>query len=213
MPFIFLAAGGGVCDSDGVSPHVACQYAGLRDAAPTGRLRLRDLPAALTSLGSPTAGKGGALRGDAGTSLTDEEWSSLLKAVSRADDKPQLDVNFELFLRAYAEMQLRTKAGNKARDQGIKRSSSSSAAFLTASTTTLLHTISESEKASYVGHINAYLAEDPFLNNALPVDPATDQLFHLTKDGVLLWCGPHQSDWISVFSSHLISILSGCLVQ
>lgn len=185
------------------------QYAGLRDTAPTGRLRLRDLPAALTSLGSPTAtaaGKGGALRGDAGKenssppepALTDEEWSSVLTAVSRADEKPQLDVNFELFLRVYAEMQLRLKGGKKARErdggQGIKRSSSSSAAFLTASTTTLLHTISESEKASYVGHINAYLAEDPFLKNALPVDPATDQLFHLTKDGVLLWCAPHHSD-------------------
>ncbi|VAH76369.1 unnamed protein product [Triticum turgidum subsp. durum] len=177
------------------------QYAGLRDTAPTGRLRLRDLPAALTGLGSPTAiaaGKGEALRGDAGKenssppepALTDEEWSSVLTAVSRADEKPQLDVNFELFLRVYAEMQLRIKGGKKARErdggQGIKRSSSSSAAFLTASTTTLLHTISESEKASYVGHINAYLAEDPFLKNALPVDPATDQLFHLTKDGVLL---------------------------
>lgn len=177
------------------------QYAGLRDTAPTGRLRLRDLPAALTGLGSPTAmaaGKGEALRGDAGKensspperALTDEEWSSVLTAVSRADEKPQLDVNFELFLRVYAEMQLRIKGGKKARErdggQGIKRSSSSSAAFLTASTTTLLHTISESEKASYVGHINAYLAEDPFLKNALPVDPATNQLFHLTKDGVLL---------------------------
>ncbi|EMS55450.1 Fimbrin-like protein 2 [Triticum urartu] len=139
-----------------------------------------------------------ALRGDAGKensspperALTDEEWSSVLTAVSRADEKPQLDVNFELFLRVYAEMQLRLKGGKKARErdggQGIKRSSSSSAAFLTASTTTLLHTISESEKASYVGHINAYLAEDPFLKNALPVDPATNQLFHLTKDGVLL---------------------------
>ncbi|XP_020171691.1 fimbrin-2 isoform X1 [Aegilops tauschii subsp. strangulata] len=177
------------------------QYAGLRDTAPTGRLRLRDLPAALTCLGSPTAmaaGKGEPLRGDAGKenssppkpALTDKEWSSVLTAISRADEKPQLDVNFELFLRVYAEMQLRLKGGKKARErdggQGIKRSSSSSAAFLTASTTTLLHTISESEKASYVGHINAYLAEDPFLKNALPVDPATDQLFHLTKDGVLL---------------------------
>uniref|UniRef100_M8CM73 Calponin-homology (CH) domain-containing protein n=1 Tax=Aegilops tauschii TaxID=37682 RepID=M8CM73_AEGTA len=144
------------------------------------------------------AGKGEPLRGDAGKenssppkpALTDKEWSSVLTAISRADEKPQLDVNFELFLRVYAEMQLRLKGGKKARErdggQGIKRSSSSSAAFLTASTTTLLHTISESEKASYVGHINAYLAEDPFLKNALPVDPATDQLFHLTKDGVLL---------------------------
>lgn len=174
------------------------QYAALRDAAPSGRLRLRDLPAALTSLGraaSTAGGKGGEVRGDAEKEnsspepgITDEEWASVLNAVARPDHKPpQHDVNFEFFLRVYAEMQLRLKGARKVRgDGGIKRSSSSSAAFLTASTTTLLHTISESEKASYVGHINAYLAEDPFLKNALPVDPATDQLFHLTKDGVLL---------------------------
>ncbi|XP_047059475.1 fimbrin-2-like [Lolium rigidum] len=164
------------------------QYAGLRDAAPTGRLRLRDLPAALTSLGSATATAGEKENSSSETELTEEEWASVLKAVARADEKSLLDVNFELFLRVYSEMQLRLKGG-KARDGGgggIRRSSSTSAAFLTASTTTLLHTISESEKASYVAHINAYLAEDPFLKKALPVNPATDQLFHLTKDGVLL---------------------------
>ncbi|XP_051224595.1 fimbrin-2 isoform X2 [Lolium perenne] len=165
------------------------QYAGLRDAAPTGRLRLRDLPAALTSLGSATATSGEKENSSSETELTEEEWASVLKAVARADEKSLLDdVNFELFLRVYSEMQLRLKGG-KAGDGGgggIRRSSSTSAAFLTASTTTLLHTISESEKASYVAHINAYLAEDPFLKKALPVNPTTDQLFHLTKDGVLL---------------------------
>ncbi|MBA0792267.1 hypothetical protein Gohar_016779, partial [Gossypium harknessii] len=65
---------------------------------------------------------------------------------------------------------------------GPKNSSS----FLKASTTTLLHTISESEKASYVTHINIYLADDPFLKQFLPLDPATNDLFHLAKDGVLL---------------------------
>ena len=146
----------------------------------------------------------------------------MLKAVAppRADERTPLEVGFELFLRVYSEMQLRLKGGGgikKARDGGggcIKRSSSSSAAFLTASTTTLLHTISESEKASYVGHINAYLAEDPFLRNALPADPATDQLFQLTKDGVLLWCGPHQSDFF-FRSTDVCSdlVVFGCLVQ
>uniref|UniRef100_A0ACD5VED8 Uncharacterized protein n=1 Tax=Avena sativa TaxID=4498 RepID=A0ACD5VED8_AVESA len=168
---------------------IQAQYAGLRDAVPTGRLRLRDLPAALTSLGSVTATAGEKENSSPEAGLTDEEWASVLKAVARANEKPLLDVNFELFLRVYSEIKLRLKGGKKARDGGggcIKRSSSSSAAFLTAATTTLLHTISESEKASYVGHINAYLAEDPSLKNALPVDPATDQLFHLTKDGVLL---------------------------
>ncbi|KAL5222561.1 hypothetical protein ABZP36_027274 [Zizania latifolia] len=174
---------------------VGTQYAGLRDASPSGRLRLRDLPAALSGLGVGGAGKGDAEKENsapgAGAQLTEEEWASVLKAVPCTDDRPQRGVSFELFLRVYSEMQLRLKgagAGKKAGGGGgiARSSSSSSAAFLTAATTTLLHTISESEKASYVGHINAYLAEDPFLKNALPIDPATEHIFHLTKDGVLL---------------------------
>nr|CAB3473194.1 unnamed protein product [Digitaria exilis] len=173
------------------------QYAALRDASPSGRLRIRDLPAAI-SRAATIAAKGDAEKEnsapepDPAPSLTDDEWASVLKAVARADERPHLDASFELFLRVYAEMQLRLKvAGGVGSEKkvggGIARSSSSSAvAFLTAATTTLLHTISESEKASYVGHINAYLAEDPFLKSALPIDPATDHIFHVTKDGVLL---------------------------
>lgn len=66
-------------------------------------------------------------------------------------------------------------------------SSKSSSSFLKASTTTLLHTISESEKASYVAHINSYLRDDPFLKQFLPIYPASNALFDLAKDGVLLW--------------------------
>jgi plastin-1 len=62
-----------------------------------------------------------------------------------------------------------------------------SSAFLKAATTTLLHTISESEKASYVAHINNYLAQDEFLNRYLPINPSTNDLFEIVKDGVLLW--------------------------
>ncbi|PUZ56854.1 hypothetical protein GQ55_5G371600 [Panicum hallii var. hallii] len=175
------------------------QYAALRDASPSGRLRMRDLPAAISSLrGATVSAKADAEKENSapepgpGPGLTDEEWASVLKAVARADERPHQDASFELFLRVYAEMQLRLKAagagaGGKKAAGSIARSSSSSAvAFLTAATTTLLHTISESEKASYVGHINAYLAEDPFLKSALPIDPATDHIFHITKDGVLL---------------------------
>ncbi|TVT97280.1 hypothetical protein EJB05_57486 [Eragrostis curvula] len=165
------------------------QYAALRDASPTGRLRLRDLPAAISGLRADAEKENSAPDPPPpGPGLTDEEWASVLKAVARADERPHQDASFELFLRVYAEMQLRLKAGKKpGGGGGITRSSSSSAAaFLTAATTTLLHTISESEKASYVGHINAYLAEDPFLKDGLPIDPATDHLFHITKDGVLL---------------------------
>lgn len=62
-----------------------------------------------------------------------------------------------------------------------------SSAFLKAATTTLLHTISESEKSSYITHINHYLAQDEFLKKYLPIDPSTNELFEIVKDGVLLW--------------------------
>jgi len=68
---------------------------------------------------------------------------------------------------------------------GGKRSSSSD--FLKAATTMLLHTISESEKAAYVAHINSYLGGDGFLKKYLPMDPLTDDLFEIAKGGVLLW--------------------------
>ena len=59
--------------------------------------------------------------------------------------------------------------------------------FLKAPTTTNRHTISQTEKASYVDHINRHLGEDPFLKKHFPIDPNTDALFDLVKDGVLLW--------------------------
>ncbi|KAF5948927.1 hypothetical protein HYC85_014884 [Camellia sinensis] len=37
-----------------------------------------------------------------------------------------------------------------------------------------------------VAHINSYLRDDPFLKQFLPIDPATNALFDLAKDGVLL---------------------------
>ncbi|OIT31819.1 PREDICTED: fimbrin-1-like [Nicotiana attenuata] len=88
------------------------------------------------------------------------------------------EIDFESFLKTYLNLQARaaSKLG----------SSKNSSSFLKASTTTLLHTISESEKASYVAHINSYLRDDPFLKQFLPVDPASNALFDLAKDGVLL---------------------------
>ncbi|XAR56752.1 hypothetical protein NMG60_11037338 [Bertholletia excelsa] len=88
------------------------------------------------------------------------------------------EIDFEGFLKTYLSLQSRATA----KLGGPKNSSS----FLKATTTTLLHTISESEKASYVAHINSYLGDDPFLKQFLPLDPATDALFNLAKDGVLL---------------------------
>ncbi|KAJ7963710.1 putative Fimbrin [Quillaja saponaria] len=97
--------------------------------------------------------------GESGSNLTDE-------------------IDFETFLQAYLNLQSRTTP-----TQGGTKNSSS---FLKATTTTLLHTISESEKASYVAHINSYLGDDPFLSQYLPLDPSTNDLFDLAKDGVLL---------------------------
>ncbi|GKC15601.1 pleiotropic drug resistance protein 1-like protein [Tanacetum coccineum] len=53
-------------------------------------------------------------------------------------------------------------------------------------TSTLLHMISESSKASYVGHINNYLGKDSFLKKFLPIDPSTNDLSELAKHGVLI---------------------------
>ncbi|MED6106278.1 Fimbrin-5 [Stylosanthes scabra] len=101
-----------------------------------------------------------------------------IKAVL-AESNPDMDqeIDFEGFLRAH--MTLHARATEK---EGGPKSSS----FLKTATTTVLHAINESERASYVSHINGYLAEDKFLKQFLPIDPASDQLFDLAKDGVLL---------------------------
>ncbi|KAK4343530.1 hypothetical protein RND71_036624 [Anisodus tanguticus] len=74
----------------------------------------------------------------------------------------------------------------QARATAKKGDSKTSSSFLKATTTTLRHTISESERASYVAHINSFLRDDPFLKDFLPIDPCSNQLFDLAKDGVLL---------------------------
>lgn len=72
--------------------------------------------------------------------------------------------------------------------RGFKQSpSKGDSSFLTSSATTLVHTISDSEKKAYVDHINTYLEKDPVLQKVLPIDPSTTQLFDIVKDGVLLW--------------------------
>ncbi|KAF7831628.1 fimbrin-5 [Senna tora] len=86
------------------------------------------------------------------------------------------EIDFESFLRAYLDVQNRAAEKN-----GGTRSS-----FLKATTTTVHHAINESEKSSYVSHINNYLKDDKFMQQFLPIDPSTDALFDLVKDGVLL---------------------------
>ncbi|KAK4799878.1 hypothetical protein SAY86_025243 [Trapa natans] len=86
------------------------------------------------------------------------------------------EVDFEAFLRAFLDLQARATT----------ISGGSKSSFLKATSTTFQHTINVSEKSSYVAHINSYLAEDPFLKDFLPIDPSTNALFDLVKDGVLL---------------------------
>lgn len=91
-----------------------------------------------------------------------------------------IEWNLVVLLQVYLKLQA---LATERRGSGAKNAS----AFLKSPTSTLLHTISESEKASYVAHINNYLAEDEFLKKYLPIDPATNDLFEFAKDGVLIW--------------------------
>ncbi|CAK9165472.1 unnamed protein product [Ilex paraguariensis] len=100
------------------------------------------------------------------------------RILDESDSDKSTEIDFEGFLRTYLNLQ--------ARDTTKLGSSKNSSSFLKATTTTLLHTIIESEKESYVAHINSYLRDDPFLKQFLPMDPATNALFDIAKDGVLL---------------------------
>ncbi|KAK6780234.1 hypothetical protein RDI58_022418 [Solanum bulbocastanum] len=129
-----------------------------------GSLTLADLPSQMAKLKQ------------VGENLTEQERESFIR-----DSYKYLDevVDFEIFLRVYLKLQAHAAArmGNN-----VKNSS----AFLKSPTSTLLHTISESEKASYVAHINNYLVGDEFLKKFLPIDPSTNDLFEISKDGVLI---------------------------
>lgn len=110
--------------------------------------------------------------------LSEEEISRFL-----SESYPDMNqaIEFEPFLREYLNLQAKgtSKTGGKKKLKG-------SVSFLKASTTTLLHVINESEKTSYVNHINNFLGEDHFLKNFLPLDPASNDVFNLVRDGVLL---------------------------
>lgn len=133
----------------------------------SGKLTIGDLPAKMSRL--KVVGS---------DNLTEEERASVIQDLH---PKPDDDVDFEFFLKVYLQLQAHATATT---GSGAKNNSSS--AFLKAATTTLLHTISESEKASYVAHINNYLGQDEFLKRYLPIDPSTNDLFEIVKDGVLL---------------------------
>ncbi|PON65960.1 Dystrophin [Trema orientale] len=130
----------------------------------SGRLTVGDLASRMSSLKV------------VGENLTEEERASFIQNYHHNLDD---DVDFEFFLKVYLKLhgQASARTGSAAKN---------SSAFLKAATTTLLHTISESEKASYVAHINNYLAGDEFLTRYIPIDPSTNDLFEIAKDGVLL---------------------------
>ncbi|XP_009785665.1 fimbrin-5-like [Nicotiana tabacum] len=109
--------------------------------------------------------------------LTEDDISHIL---SESSSDMAEEIDFESFLRAYLDLQGRATA--KLGNTKLKTSSS----FLKARTTTIRHNISESEKTSYVAHINSFLRDDKFLKDYLPIDPSTNALFDLAKDGVLL---------------------------
>lgn len=129
-----------------------------------GGLTLADLPANMARIKH------------VGENLTEQERESFLRDSYKNLEE---DVDFELFLQVYLKIQAHAAArmGNTAK---------SASAFVKSATSTLLHTISESEKASYVAHINSYLADDEFLKKYLPIDPLTNDLFEVSKDGVLV---------------------------
>ncbi|PAN06757.1 hypothetical protein PAHAL_1G286400 [Panicum hallii] len=110
--------------------------------------------------------------------LSEEEVNKFLNETYPDMNQP---IEFEPFLKEYLNLQ--AKGTNK---NGGKKKLKGSVSFLKSSTTTLLHVINESEKTSYVNHINNFLGEDSFLKNFLPLDPASNELFNLVRDGVLL---------------------------
>ncbi|KAK4747166.1 hypothetical protein SAY87_026203 [Trapa incisa] len=138
------------------------QFMGMRREI--GKITLKDLPSKMSRLKV------------IGQFLCEEERELIIQDMNQNMDD---EVDFESFLKIF--LQLQAQATSR-RGSGAKDSLS----FLKAATTTLLHTISKSEKASYVAHINNYLKDDRFLKKYLPIDPSTNDLFEIAKDGVLL---------------------------
>ncbi|TYH46449.1 hypothetical protein ES332_D11G336200v1 [Gossypium tomentosum] len=125
-----------------------------------GKVKVGDLPPLMVKL------KG------LSSAFTEDE---IKQKLGESYDDMSNEIDFETFLREYLNLQGQAKE----KSGGQKNSSS---VLKTSSATTLV----ESEKATYVRHINIYLADDPFLKQFLPLDPASNDLFNLAKDGVLL---------------------------
>ncbi|CAH8334331.1 unnamed protein product [Eruca vesicaria subsp. sativa] len=126
----------------------------------SGRVTVKDLPRVLANLK------------DFNFTFVENEIKTIL---DESYPNSHEEVEFETFLRAFLSVQSRGGGGLK-----------DSTSFLKTSTTTFHHRINESEKASYISHINNYLREDPLWNSYIPINPASDALFDIVKDGVLL---------------------------
>jgi len=87
-------------------------------------------------------------------------------------------VDFEDFIWIYINLQTHV-------DTKLSGSNNKYASIKTA-TTTLLHTIGESEKVEFFSHLNSYLRDDPVVKIYLPINPMTNDLFDIVKDGILL---------------------------
>eukprot|EP00249_Psilotum_nudum_P023579 c28927_g2_i1 orf=346-948(+) len=106
------------------------------------------------------------------------DYDEIDAAIKNQSADVESGLDFEAFLRIYLHLQ---KHGNP--NGGTPKTSSS---FLKIASTTLLHTVGNSEKKAFVDHINTYLGEDRDLGKYLPIDPSTNQLMDLVKQGVLI---------------------------
>lgn len=50
-----------------------------------------------------------------------------------------------------------------------------------------LHSYSHEEKKSIVEHINSLLQNDSQLSSIIPINPNSEDIFEVVKDGILLW--------------------------
>jgi hypothetical protein len=52
-----------------------------------------------------------------------------------------------------------------------------------------VHSYSQEEKIGIVEHINSVLQNDADLANIVPINPNNEDIFHVIRDGILLWYG------------------------
>jgi plastin-1 len=100
--------------------------------------------------------------------------TSKLSAMSLSDDNG--NVGFEDFLKAISALR-QEKGAKKATGDKI---------ILHGHSENVLHTINEDEKESFIVHINQELANDKHLQNRVPIDKTSMQLFAECKDGLIL---------------------------